>query len=55
MMQSRKLKNNKIGRWHEPCFRVTFNDLSSSDELLEGGNSASVHNRNIQCLATELY
>ena len=55
MMQSRKL-NNKINRLHEKCLRVTYNDgLSSFEELLERDNSVSVHNRNIQCLAIELY
>ena len=29
--------------------------LSSIEELLERDNSVSVHNRNIQCLAIELY
>ena len=55
MMHSRKL-NNKINRLHERCLRVTYNDvLSSFEELLERDNSVSVHNRNIQCLAIELY
>ena len=55
MMQSRK-RNNKINRLHERCLRVTYNDgLSSFEELLERDNSVSVHNRNIQCLAIELY
>ena len=55
MMHSRKL-NNKINRLHERCLRVTYNDvLSSFGELLERDYSVSVHNRNIQCLAIELY
>ena len=55
MMQSRK-RNNKINRLHERCLRVTYNDgLSSFEELLERDNSVSVHNRNIQFLAIELY
>ena len=56
MMYSRKL-NNKITRLHERCLRcmLTYDGLSSFEELLERDNSASVHNRNIQCLAIELY
>ena len=55
MMHSRKV-NNKISRLHERCLRVTYDDgLSSFEELLERDNSVSVHNRNIQCLAIELY
>ena len=54
MMDSRKL-NNKINRLHERCLRVTYDGLSSFEELLERDNSVSVHNRNIQCLAIELY
>ena len=55
MMHSRKL-NNKISRLHERCLRVTYDDgLSSFEELLERDNSVSVHNRNIQFLAIELY
>ena len=55
MMHSRKL-NNKISRLQERCLRVTYDDgLSSFEELLERDNSVSVHNRNIQCLAIELY
>ena len=55
MMHSRKL-NSKINRLHERCLRVTYNDgLCSFEELLERDSSVSVHNRNIQCLAVELY
>ena len=55
MMHNRKL-NNKINRLHERYLHVTYDDsLSSFEELLERYNSVSVHNRNIQCLAVELY
>ena len=55
MMHSRKLKK-KINRLHERCLHLACNDgLSSFEELLERGNSVSVHKRNIQCLAIELY
>ena len=54
MFHSRKL-NNKINRMHEICLRIVYNDNTSSEELLEIDNSVSVHHRNIQILATELY
>ena len=55
MMHSRKLKK-KINRLHERYLHLAYNDgLSSFEELLERGNSVSVHKRNIQCLAIELY
>ena len=41
---------------HEKCLRIVYNDNTSSyEELLEIYNSVSVHHRNIQILATELY
>ena len=55
MFHNRKL-NNKINRLHERCLRVIYNDSTSSfTELLEIDNSISVHHRNIQVFATELY
>ena len=55
MFHSRKL-NNKINKLNERCLRIVYNDNTSSfDELLETDNSVSVHHRNIQVLATELY
>ena len=55
MFHSRKL-NNKINRIHEKCLRIVYNDNTSSyKELLEIDNSVSVHHRNIQIFATELY
>ena len=48
--------NNKINRLHERCLRITYNDNTSPFvDLLEIDNSVSVHHRNIQVLATELY
>ena len=53
MFRNRSL-NHKINRLHERCLRVVYNDSHSSyDELLNLGNSASVHRRNLQILATE--
>ena len=48
--------NNKINMLHERCFRIIYSDNTSSfTDLLEKDNSVSVHHRNIQVLATELY
>ena len=55
MFHSRTL-NNKINRLHERCLCIIYNDNTSYfTELLESDNSVSVHHRNIQVLATELY
>ena len=55
MFHSRKL-NNEINTLHERCFCVVYNDrLSTFGELLNKDNSVSIHHRNIQCLATELF
>ena len=51
----RKL-NNKINKWHERCLRIIYNNNTSTyEELLEDDNSVSVHFRNVQALAFELY
>ena len=48
--------NHKINRLHERCPRVIYNDSHSSyDELLNLGNSVSIHHRNLQILATEMF
>ena len=48
--------NNKINRRHERCLRIVYNDKQSSfNELLEKDGSVSIHMRNIQILATEMY
>ena len=55
MFHSRTL-NNKINRLHERCLCIIDNyDTSSFTDLLENDNLVSVHHRNIQVLATELY
>ena len=54
-MHSRKL-NNKKTRLHGRCSPVTHGDgISSFEELVERDNSVSVRNRNVQCLAIELF
>ena len=55
MFHSRNL-NNKINRLHQRCLRVVYNDKTSSfEQLLENDNSVSIHHRNIQTLAIEMY
>ena len=55
MFHSRGL-NNKIKRIHERALRITYKDKSSTfQELLEKDNSVSIHHRNVQKLAIEIY
>ena len=51
-----RVNNNKINRLHERCLQIVYNDKQSSfNELLERDGSVSIHMRNIQILATEMY
>ena len=55
MCHSRTNKR-KIDRLHERCLRIIYNDKQSSfKELLEKDSSVSIHERNVQILATEMY
>ena len=55
MFHSRSL-NNKISSLQERVLRITYGDRSSSFEnLLKKDNSVSIHRRNIQALATEMF
>ena len=48
--------SGKINRLHERCLRIIYSEKQSSFEtLLEKDGSVSVHNRNLQILATEIY
>ena len=48
--------NRKINRLHERCLRIIHNNKQSSFKmLLEKDSSVSIHDRNIQCLTTEMY
>ena len=51
-----RTRNRKINRLHERCLRIIYNDKQLSFRmLLKKYSSVSTHNRNIQCLATEMY
>ena len=51
-----RANNGKINRLHERCLRIIHSDKQSLFEmLLENDGSASLHNRNLQILATEMY
>ena len=55
MFHSRKL-NHRINRLHERALRITYkDDTSSFNHLLSIDESFTVHERNIQTLAIELY
>ena len=55
MFHSRKL-NHRINSLHERALRIVYKDDNSSfDELLIQNNSFTIHERNIQFLAIELY
>ena len=55
MFHSRKL-NSRVNQLHERALRIVYQDYASSfTELLEKDNSTTIHNRNIQLLATELF
>ena len=48
--------NNKINISHESCLRLIYNDKrSSSKDLLEKDNSVSIHHKNLQALAIEMF
>ena len=51
-----RLINNKINRLHETCLRIIYSDKSSTfEELLEKDGSVTIHFRNIQKLAIEMF
>ena len=55
MFHSKEI-NHKIGKLHERALRIVYNDhFSSFEELLSKDKSVTVHQRNLQTLATEMY
>ena len=51
-----RANNGKMNRLHERCLRIIYSDKQSLFKtLLEKDGSVSVHNRNLQILATEMY
>ena len=55
MFHSRRL-NNKINNVYEKALRIFYSDFKSTfQELLDKDTSFSVHHRNIQILAIEIY
>ena len=49
-------RNNKINSIHQRTLRITFQDhISLFQELLNKDNSVSIHHRNLQTLATEMF
>ena len=55
MFHNRTL-NNRINRIHEKALRIVYSDSSSSfADLLHKDSSVTIHQRNLQSLATELY
>ena len=55
MNHSRTL-NNRINRIQERALRIVYNDrISKFNELLEKDKYVTIHSRNLQILATELY
>ena len=55
MFYSRTL-NNRINRLHERALRLVYKDTNLTfDELLRKDNSFTIHHRNLQKLATEMY
>ena len=55
MFPSRSI-NNKINRLHERVLRIVYNDfMSSLKNLLEKDGTVSIHVKNLQKLATEMF
>ena len=48
--------NKKINKIHERALRITYKDSCSNfEELLTKANTVSIHHKNLQLLATEIF
>ena len=55
-MYCQRQSNTLINKIHERALRIAYNDyVSSFETLLENDGSLSIHQRNIQSLAIELF
>ena len=55
-MSHSRANKRKIESLQERCLRIIYNDKQSSfKELLQKDSSVSIHERNVQVLATEMY
>ena len=55
-MFHRRALNNKINPIHERALRITYSDNQSTfEELLNKDNFFSIHHRNLQVLAVEMF
>ena len=51
-----RILNDKINRIHERALRIVYRDKTSNfTELLQKDNAVTVHKRNLQVLANEIY
>ena len=51
-----RVTNHKVNRLHERSLRILYKDyISNYAELLQKDNSVTIHTRNIQLLAIEMY
>ena len=55
MLHSRKI-NNRVNSLHERALRVVYRDYNATfSELLSKDKSVTIHQRNLQLLATEIF
>ena len=56
-MSHSRTMNNRINKIHEKTLRLVYKDEKnlSLDDLLKKDKSVSIHQRNLQILATEIY
>ena len=54
-MNHNRTFDNRINELHKRALSLVFNDLSSFSELLEKDKSVTIHHRNLQTLAYEIF